>query len=103
MQALGDAASNDSGMRKTIMQHTHPSLLAQAVVSGFGEPPIADRYQAALYFLSADAKHKPPQSAGNSITRTRFRSCSPKCPQCTEAVVQARNAHIPRTPQREID
>jgi hypothetical protein len=58
VKALIAAAKSDPGLRETIMQDMHPALFAQAVVSGFGAPPITDRYQAAIYFLSADAEHR---------------------------------------------
>src|SRR3954447_17943446 len=58
VKALVEAANNDPSLRETIMRDMHSSLFAQAVVSGFGAPPITDRYQAAIYFLSADVEHR---------------------------------------------
>jgi hypothetical protein len=37
-----------------------PSIpaLAEAVVCAFGVAPVVDKYQAAIYFMSADERHK---------------------------------------------
>lgn len=58
MQAIVEIANQPELDGATIMRDMHPSIWAKAVVDGFGAPPITDRYQAAIYFLSADAAHK---------------------------------------------
>jgi hypothetical protein len=73
VQAIAEIAGAPDIDGAAIMRDMHPSLWAKAVVEGFGFPPIVDRYQAAIYFLSADPAHKEASIAWQAANQDEVR------------------------------
>lgn len=58
VQAVVEGANTDPEMAGAIYGQVHPKMIARRVVEGFGEVPVVSRYQAAIYFLSDNPRHK---------------------------------------------